>query len=139
MDPKVKAPCHQAYMQRLDSRPSPRGVMGDEREVRRQGPAALRASALRQLQGQCKSGQQIWLKAQPPQPRLAPSVRAGQQPQHVPAHRDNPGMESGAHIDFISKLLINFTAQQKYCIVQLGQIRMALPRARSRGTVKDSR
>lgn len=47
-------------------------------------------------------------------------------------------MKSRAHIDFISKLLINFTAQQKYCIVQLGQVQMALPQARSRGPVKDS-
>lgn len=30
--------------------------------------------------------------------------------------------KSRAHIDFISKLLINFTAQQKYRIVQLGQL-----------------
>lgn len=46
-----------------------------------------------------------------------------------PAYEDSPGMKSRAHIDFISKLLINFTAWQKYCIVQLGQIQTALPPA----------
>lgn len=56
-----------------------------------------------------------------------------QLPRWPPCARGTPGMKSQARIDFISKLLINFTAQQKYCTVQLGRIQTTLPPARSRG------
>lgn len=74
----------------------------------------------------------------PPSPAWWPLSEHASWLGSVPVHEDTPGMESRAHIDFISKLLIKFTAQQKYCIVQLGQVQTALPQARSRGPVKDS-
>ncbi|RMC14436.1 hypothetical protein DUI87_09532 [Hirundo rustica rustica] len=42
-----------------------------------------------------------------------------------------PAMKIKENIDLISKLLINFTAEQKYCIAQLKQILTSLPLAMS--------
>ncbi|CAN0106569.1 unnamed protein product, partial [Bubo scandiacus] len=46
-------------------------------------------------------------------------------------HANPTVMKIKEYIDLISKLLINFTAEQKYCIAQLKQILTSLPPAMS--------